>query len=75
MVYISELLTPYSTTRPLRYTHHGMLAVSCSRKKKARDRAFSVAAPWLWNSQRPLDRLSLFLLLRGTLRPTFILWL
>ena len=49
-LYMSEPLTPYSSKRPLRSSHRHMLAVPHSWKKKARDRAFSVAAPQLWNS-------------------------
>ncbi|KAF7661637.1 hypothetical protein LDENG_00257020 [Lucifuga dentata] len=38
--YISELLTPHSTTRPLRSTHCGMLAVVREEKKTGRGQSF-----------------------------------
>lgn len=46
--YISELLTPYFTTRLLRSFHCDMLAVLRQWRKKAKDRAFSVEDPQLW---------------------------
>ncbi len=49
--YISELLTPYSTTRLLPSAHRGMLALPCAWKKnKTGAKAFFILAPWLWNS-------------------------
>lgn len=67
--YISYL-THYSTIRPLRSPHSGMLAVTNVKKnKKAEDRTFSVR---LWNSLPEAIRLRLFMLLRGSSRYTFI---
>ena len=48
--YITDLLTSYSTTRPLRSSNLGLLAVPQSKLKSRGDRAFAVAAPRLWNS-------------------------
>lgn len=48
--YISENLTLYTTTRTLRSSDRGMLAVPRSQKTKVGDWAFSVEAPRLWNS-------------------------
>ena len=47
--YIQELLTPYSTTRTLRSTSKEYLAIPKTRLKQT-NRAFSCAAPVLWNS-------------------------
>ena len=48
--YITDLLTSYSTTRPLRSSNVGLLAVPQSKHESRGDRAFAVAAPILWNS-------------------------
>ena len=51
--YISELLPPHSTTRSLRSQDQLLLAVPRTRLKTRGDRAFSVAAPKLWNTLPP----------------------
>lgn len=48
-----ELLTPNSSTRLARSSNRAMLAVACSWRRNAGDRAFSVVAPRLWRS--PLE--------------------
>ena len=48
--YICELLKPYPTPRELRSSDANLLAIPQSRTKTYGDRAFSVAAPILWNS-------------------------
>ena len=48
--YITELLSPYQTNRPLRSSDKALLAVPESRLKMKGDRAFSITAPRLWNS-------------------------
>jgi hypothetical protein len=47
--YISELLQHHCTSRPLRSSQSSLLKVPKSRLKTKGDRAFSVAAPRLWN--------------------------
>ena len=60
--YLSELLIPYTSERFLRAEHK--LVVPPTRTKTFGDRAFSVAAPMLWNSLpgciRLLDKLPQF---------------
>ena len=48
--YICDLLNPYPTPRPLRSSNENFLANLQSRTKCYGDRAFSVAAPKLWNA-------------------------
>ena len=48
--YISELLHPYSTSRPLSSSDLGLLSIPCSLLKCKGDCAFAVRAPSLWNS-------------------------
>ncbi len=48
--YISCLLQQHCVTRPLRSSQSLLLHVPRSRLKTKGDRAFSVAAPHLWNS-------------------------
>ena len=48
-VYISEMIMPYPTPRPLRSADSNFLAIPQSRTKTYGDRTFSVAAPTLWN--------------------------
>ncbi len=48
--YISDLLVPYNASRPLCSSSQLLLSVPRSRYKTKGDRAFSVAAPRLWNS-------------------------
>ena len=48
--YLSELLHRHAPARALRSAQQNMLVVPRSRKKTRGDRAFSVAAPRLWNS-------------------------
>ena len=47
--YISDMLKPYPSPRPLRSSSENFLAIPQSRTKTYGDRAFSVAAPKLWN--------------------------
>lgn len=49
-LYISELLCPYSTSRPLRSSDQLFLTVPPSRLAGKGDHVFVVAAPKLWNS-------------------------
>lgn len=49
-VYICDLLRPYITSRSLRSSDKGLLAVPCSCRKTKGDRAFEVVAPTLWNA-------------------------
>lgn len=53
-VYLSELVSPYVPQRSLRSTNQLLLQQPSSRTKSYGDRAFSVAAPKLWN-QLPTD--------------------
>ena len=48
--YISELLHPYSTSRPLRSSDLGLLFIPRSLLKSKGDCALAVRAPSLWNS-------------------------
>ena len=48
--YLSDLLEDYSPKRNLRSADLGLLSVPTSTKRTLGDRAFSVAAPSLWNS-------------------------
>lgn len=48
--YLSELLTPYAPVRSVRSESQFLLNVPRSRLKTRGDRAFSVAAPKLWNN-------------------------
>ncbi len=48
--YLSDLLSHYHTNRPLRSTNALLLSVPKTRLKLNGDRAFSVAAPQLWNN-------------------------
>ena len=57
-LYITELLSYRTCSRTLRSTDQKFLAVPKSRLKTYGDRAFSVAAPKLWN-ELPLDLRSL----------------
>ncbi len=52
--YLTDHLTPLSSSRSLRSSDRAFLAVPRSRLKTKGDRAFSIAAPRLWN-QLPLD--------------------
>ena len=47
--YINEMIMPYPTPRPLRSADENYIAIPQSRTKTYGDRAFSVAAPKLWN--------------------------
>ena len=49
-VYISELLEPYRPPRLLRSAQRNLLKVPNTRTKTYGNRAFSYAAPTLWNS-------------------------
>lgn len=64
-LYITELLSCCSCSRTLHSTDQKFLAVPKSRLKTFGDRAFSVAAPKLWNELsldlRSLDTLNLFM--------------
>ena len=57
-LYITELLSYCTCSRTLRSTDQKLLAVPKSRLKTYGERAFSVAAPKLWN-ELPLDLRSL----------------
>lgn len=48
--YISELLIPCSTSRPLRSADQSLLSIPQTHLKTKGDRAFSVVGPKLWNS-------------------------
>ena len=48
--YISELLNPHSAPRALRSQNQSLLTIPRARLKTRGDRAFSVAAPKLWNA-------------------------
>lgn len=52
--YLSDHLIPFSSPRSLRSSDRALLVVPRSRLKTKGDRAFSIAAPHLWN-QLPLD--------------------
>lgn len=52
--YITDLLQPHSVPRSLRSSNKGLLHIPRSHLKQKGDRAFSVAAPRLWN-QLPSD--------------------
>lgn len=47
---ISDLFIPHSASRLLRCCDQLLLSVSCPLSKYWGDRAFSIPAPWLWNS-------------------------
>ena len=49
-VYITELLKPHAPSRSLRSANQSLLVVPKTRLKSRGDRAFSVAAPKLWNA-------------------------
>ncbi len=51
--YLSDLLTPQVRNRTLRSSNQGLLEVPRSNYKHWGDRAFSVAAPKLWNKLPP----------------------
>ena len=48
--YLSELLHPYTPTRPLRSADQLLLNVPRTKSKLRGGRCFSVAAPTLWNN-------------------------
>lgn len=48
--YLSVLVKVYEPPRSLRSGKKGTLCIPRSKLKRRGDRAFSVAAPWLWNS-------------------------
>ncbi len=48
--YLSDLLNPNTSSRPLRSSEKRVLMVPRSRSKLRGDRAFSIAGPKLWNS-------------------------
>ncbi|XP_037648071.1 uncharacterized protein LOC119501650 [Sebastes umbrosus] len=54
--YLSELLSPYQPQRSLRSTSAGLLSTPKSKLRSFGDRAFSRAAPKLWNSLPKLIR-------------------
>ena len=63
-LYMTDLLSYRTCSRALRSTHQKLLAVPKSRLKTYGDRAFSVAAPKLWNELqldlRSLDTINFF---------------
>ncbi len=56
LLYISDLLFHYNASRELRSTSSLQLTVPRTRLKLKGDRAFSVAAPQLWNNLPPFIR-------------------
>lgn len=52
--YLTELLSPYIPSRPLRSLSSNLLVIPSINKKSAGGRAFSYRAPLLWNGL-PLD--------------------
>lgn len=56
--YINDMLIPYQSQRQLRSSQNMLLTVPRSRLRRSGDRAFSVAAPALWN-ELPLSLKSL----------------
>ncbi|XP_077103334.1 uncharacterized protein LOC143756659, partial [Siphateles boraxobius] len=48
--YLTDLLSPYQPSRSLRSTSAGLLCIHKSKLRSFGDRAFSRAAPRLWNS-------------------------
>lgn len=48
--YIEDMLVPYTPSRTLRSSHMGLLVIPSTRTKTYGTRAFSVAAPTLWNA-------------------------
>ncbi|KAL3058228.1 hypothetical protein OYC64_010411 [Pagothenia borchgrevinki] len=51
--YLTDLLHPYTPSRSLRSSDTGLLSIPRSRLRTVGDRAFSVAAPTLWNALPP----------------------
>lgn len=47
--YLTELLTPYTLSRPLLSLSSNLLVIPSINKKWAGGRAFSYSAPFLWN--------------------------
>lgn len=47
--YIKDMLIPYQSQRHLRFSRNMLLTIPRSRLRRSGDRAFSVAAPALWN--------------------------
>ena len=47
--YISELLVPHSTSRPLRSSNLGLLSIPHTNRKSKGDHTFAFLAPTLWN--------------------------
>ncbi len=58
--YLSDLLSHYQTYRPLRSSNTLLLSVPKTCLKLKGDRAFSVAAPQLWNNWRSATSLQVF---------------
>ena len=62
--YLCELIKPYTNARHLRSSSMNLLHVPKTRTKTFGDRAFSVAAPVLWNalpaSVRSIDSVNVF---------------
>ena len=62
--YLAELIQPYTASRSLRSSDKNLLVVPVTRLKTFGDRAFSKAAPKLWNNLpsdiRSTKTLSLF---------------
>ena len=62
--YLSELIKPYSNTRHLHSSNMNLLHVPKTRTVTFGDRAFSVAAPVLWNalpaSVHTIDAINVF---------------
>ena len=62
--YLKDLLSPYTPFRSLRSSQQNKLQPNVSRLKTVGDRAFQVAAPFLWNNLpselREINSLELF---------------
>ena len=54
--YLSDLLEPYTPSRDLRSSDAGLLSIPFTRRCTLGDRAYSAAAPKLWNSLPPSVR-------------------
>ncbi|KAL3061986.1 hypothetical protein OYC64_009996 [Pagothenia borchgrevinki] len=54
--YLTDPIHPYTPSRSLRSSDMGLLSIPRSRLRSVGDRAFSVAAPTLWNALPPKIR-------------------
>ena len=58
-IYLSELVSPYRPGRALRSAHENLMNVNMSKPSTFRRKAFSIAAPALWNMTSHNTRMSL----------------